>query len=343
MKIERVLILGGSGFIGSSVAEFLTREGYFVTVPTRRFDRAKHLSVMPTLEVIEANVFDPATLEALIKRHDAVINLVGILNGDFEAVHVAFPKMVAEICARNGVARFIHVSALTADAKSPDSLPSEYLRSRGRGEAAVWTVAGAATAAAATTKQQPNLNVTVFRPSIVFGEHDKFLNLFAKLVKLFPILPLGSANAQFQPVWVEDVAHAIVASLKRSEAFGQTYALAGPAVYTLRELIEFVAKCLGKRPLIIGLGAGLSMLQGAVFGLLPGKLITPDNVRSMSVPNTSAERFPSFANHPAALEAVVPTYLGHGSGQGTVQGAGRSRYQALRNRAGRSIDPLNVR
>lgn len=329
MKIERVLILGGSGFIGSSVAEYLTREGYFVTVPTRRFDRAKHLSVMPTLDVVEANVFDAVTLEALIKRHDAVINLVGILNGDFEAVHVAFPKLVAEICARNGVARLIHMSALTADAKDPDSLPSEYLRSRGRGEAAVWAVA----------KLQPNLHVTMFRPSIVFGEHDKFLNLFAKLVKLFPVLPLGSANAQFQPVWVEDVAHAIVASLKRGEAFGHTYALVGPAVYTLRELIEFVAKCVGKRPLIIGLGAGLSMLQGAVFGLLPGKLITPDNVRSMSVPNTSTERFPSFANHPAALEAVVPSYLGHGAGQGT----GRGRYQALRNRAGRSIDPLDVR
>ena len=315
MIVNKVLLIGGSGFIGTSVAEQLSGQGIFVTVPTRRSERARHLSLLPTVDIVEADVFVAAELEDLVAHHDAVVNLTGILHGDFERVHVTLAKLVAEACAKMKVARLIHMSALNAGIDAP----SDYLRSRGRGEAAVWEVA----------RTNPSLNVTVFQPSVVFGERDKFLNMFAGLIKFFPIVPLGSPNAKFQPVWVEDVARAIVTSLHDSTTGGQTFPLAGPKVYTLRELLEFVAAITARRRLIVGLGAGLSMLQASVFGLLPGKLITPDNVRSMTIPSTSDQPFPALFGHAAAMASVVPGYL-------RPEGAGgRARYQHFRDAAGR--------
>ena len=315
MIINKVLLLGGSGFIGASVAEQLSAQEIFVTVPTRRRERGKHLFLLPTVDVVEADVFRAAELEELMRHHDAVINLTGILHGDFERVHVTLPKMVALACVNTGVTRFINMSALNADINAP----SEYLRSRGRGEAAVWAVA----------KANPALDVTMFRPSVVFGERDKFLNMFAGLVKIFPVIPLGSADAQFQPVWVEDVARAIVTSINHAETKNQTYPLVGPKVYTLLELLKFIATVTAKRRLIVGLGSALSMLQASVFGVLPGKLITLDNVRSMSLPNTSNQPFPALFGHAAAMESVVPAYLA-GEGAGT-----RGRYRQFRDAAGR--------
>lgn len=315
MIIKKVLLLGGSGFIGASVAEQLSALDYFVTVPTRRRERGKHLFPLPTVDVVEADIFDPVQLEELISHHDAVINLTGILHGDFEHVHVTLPKFVAQACVKTGVNRFINMSALNADIDGP----SEYLRSRGRGEAAVRAVANA----------NPMLSVTIFRPSVVFGENDRFLNMFAGLLKIFPLIPLGSPDAKFQPVWVEDVARAIVTCINLPETENQTYALVGPRIYTLRELLNFVTTVTDKRRLIIGLGPTLSMLQANVFGMLPGKLITPDNVRSMSLPSTSDQPFPSVFGHAAAMESVVPAYLGDDAA------SGRGKYQQFRDAAGR--------
>lgn len=312
MNIKKILLLGGSGFIGSALAEELTGRGYSITVPTRLRERAKHLLVLPTVDVVTADVNDAATLRGLVGEHDAVINLVGILHGDFEQTHVVLPKQVAEACAAMGK-RLVHMSALQADANGP----SAYLRSRGRGQDAVLAVAKA-----------QNLALTVFQPSVVFGENDKFLNTFADLVKKFPVIPLGSPNAQFQPVWVEDVARAIAISVDRPETFGQIYPLVGTKVYTLRELIEFVARMLGKNRFIIGLGGALSMLQAAVFEFLPGKLITRDNVRSMQVPSTSSAPFPTIFGQASEMESVVTAYM-HAN-------VGRARYQAFRDRAHRS-------
>ena len=313
MTIKKILLLGGSGFIGTSIAEQLTARGHFVTVPTRNRERAKHLLILPTVDVVDADVHDPQVLLELMRQHDAVINLIGILHGDFEREHVAFPKLVAESCVAAGVQRLIQMSALNADI----SAPSNYLVSRGRGEAAVWAIANA----------NPSLHVTVFQPSVVFGEHDSFLNMFADLVRLFPVIPLGSPKAQFQPVWVEDAARAVAASMAMSETHGKTYELVGPKVYTLRQLLEMVIAFTGKKRLVLGLGAGLSKLQAIVFECLPGKLITRDNLRSMSVPSTSATPFPALFGSASAMESVVRGYL-----QG---GTGRARYQAFRDGAGR--------
>ena len=313
MNIKKVLLLGGSGFIGASVADQLSSRGFFVTVPTRLRERAKHLLILPTIDIVEADVHDPKSLLALVREHDAVINLIGILHGDFEREHAEFPRQVAEACAAANVPRLIHMSALNADVNGP----SKYLQSRGRGEANVLTVA----------KAHPALKVTMFQPSVVFGEHDKFLNMFVGLVKKFPFIPLGSADAKFQPVWVEDVARAIAVSLNESATFGNTYPLVGPKIYTLRQLIEFVIALTGKQRAVIGLGSGLSMLQAAVFEFLPGKLITRDNVRSMSLPNVSLAPYPAIFGTASDMEAVVSTYMHDQSGRG--------KYQNFRDHAGR--------
>src|SRR5450759_584639 len=203
MQISRVCLLGGSGFIGRHVAERLSDLGIEVIVPTRRRERAKFLLVLPTVDVVEADIHDDASLKRLISGCDAVINLVGILHAEkktgFERAHVQLPQRVANACVKAGVSRLIQMSALNADTNAP----SEYLKSRARGEAAVKEVA----------KTAPGLRVTMFRPSVVFGRGDKFLNLFAQLVKFLPVIPLGSARAKFQPVHVDDVARAIAARL----------------------------------------------------------------------------------------------------------------------------------
>ena len=295
MIIKKILLLGGSGFVGTAVAEQLVARGYFVTVPTRLLKRAKHLLMLPTIDIVEADIHDEITLLNLAQQHDAVINLVGILHGDFEREHAAFPKRVAEICVKAGVPRLIQMSALNADINGA----SEYLKSRGRGEAAVWAIA----------KANPQLKVTMFQPSVVFGEHDAFLNMFMGLIKFFPLIPLGSPDAKFQPVWIGDVARAIAMSVAMYATEGQTYPLVGPQVYTLKELVEFMIDLSGKARAVIGLPASLSMLQAMVFERLPGKLITRDNLRSMSVPSTSAVSFPAIFGPASDMESTVRGYL----------------------------------
>jgi len=321
MQMSRVCLLGGSGFIGRHVAEHLAALGIEVIVPTRRRERAKGLLVLPTVDVVEADIHDDASLKRLIGGCGAVINLVGILHAEkrtgFERAHVQLPQRVATACVKAGVPRLIQMSALNAGVNAP----SEYLRSRARGEAAVNEAARTA----------PGLHVTMFRPSVVFGRGDKFLNLFAQLVKFLPVIPLGSAQAKFQPVHVDDVARAIAASLGMSAAFGQTYPLCGPKIYTLRQLVDFVCAAMGKSRTVIELGPGLSMLQAGAMEILFfwNKILSRDNVRSMQVDSVCGCDFPAvFGFQPADMEAIVPQYL---DGAATPHG----RYPLFRYRAGR--------
>ena len=318
MNINKVLLIGGTGFLGASVAERLVANGVAVTVPTRRTLRAKHLWVLPTLQAVEADIHHPDRLAELICGQDAVINLAGVLhdsNGDFERVHVALPKMIADACVATGASRLIQMSALNASMDGP----SAYLQSRYRGESAVLEVA----------RKHPSLNVTVFRPSIIFGERDRFLNMLATLARFSPFVPLGSPDARFQPVWVEDVARAVVQSLSMPETFGHTYALAGPHEFTLRALLEFAMTTSGHRRPILPLGPALSMAQAAVFERLPGQLITRDNVKSMSIPNISREPFPEIFGRAQAMEAIVPGYMQ----ASTPDAVGTARYDRFRQRA----------
>jgi uncharacterized protein YbjT (DUF2867 family) len=237
--MKRIAILGGSGFIGSAVARQLVEQGHNVMVPTRILERARHLNVLPTADVRIANIRDKAQLHGLLADCDAVVNLVGILHADgrdgFDGAHVDLPREVAKACVALHIPRLIHMSALNADGNGP----SEYLRSRGRGEAAV-----------REALKDSAVDLTILRPSVVFGRNDNFINMLAGLVRKFAVIPLGSAGARFQPIHVEDVARAIVRCLDDPTLSGQTLPLAGPKVYTLRELLDFVIATLDLHRLV---------------------------------------------------------------------------------------------
>jgi NADH dehydrogenase len=315
MQINNVCVIGGSGFVGRHIVHLLAAQERRVRVPTRNRERAKQLIVLPTVDVVQADIHDDEELKQMLKGMDAVINLVGILHegrsGDFRRAHVELPLRIARMCASLGVKRMVHMSALNADANGPSS----YLRSKGEAEAALKQAA-------------QGLALSVFRPSVIFGREDTFLNLFAKLLKYFPVLFLASPQARFQPVFVEDVAHVFVLSLDKLDTFGKSYDLCGPKVYTLRELVEYVAQVTGRRRRIIGLSDRLSYLQAWAMEFLPVKLMTRDNYYSMKVDSVCGCDFPDiFTFKPSALEAVVPLYLTSGTPRGRYRGF---RYKARR-------------
>ena len=315
MDIGSVCLLGGSGFVGRSIADQATERGIRVRVLTRNTARARSLTVLPTIELMEGDPSDEATLATAFEGMDAAVNLIGILHEargqSFSAVHAELPHKVGRAASAAGVLHVVHVSALGAS----DKAPSNYLRSKAAGEAALRMGAGV-------------VPWTILRPSVIFGEGDRFLNMFASLVKTFPVIPLAGADARFQPIWVEDVARCCVAALGDARSFGQVYELCGPRAYTLRELVELVAGMLGVRRTVVPLSPALGEMQAFTLEHLPGKLMTRDNLRSMGVPNVcSGKRPPICAYEPAAIEAVLPQYLGAAS-----SGA---RYARYRNHAGR--------
>jgi len=323
MKYENILVVGGSGFVGRHLVAALAARGARVTVPTRRRERAKHLILLPTVDVVEAGELDARTLAKLAAGRDAVVNLAGILHGPgFQAAHVELAQAVVNACRSAGVKRLLHMSALGADPEGP----SEYMRSKGAGEQVVLAA--------------DDLEVTVFRPSVIFGPEDRFLNLFARLAAIFPVLGLGSPDARFQPVHVGDVVGAMLAALESREAAGKRYDLCGPKEYTLRQLLELACAMTGRRRLVIGLPDSLSYLQAWFMELLPVKLLTRDNYYSMQVPSVCDGAFP-FGIQPAPLEAVAPTWLAPAGPRERIAGSreriagSRERYAQLRWKAGR--------
>ena len=307
MNLRKVLIVGGSGFVGTAVAARLARDGLSLRIPTRRRARVRHLLTLPDVDLVEADVFDPPTLAGLMQGVDAVVSLVGVLHSrpgqpygpDFARAHVELPTRLVAAARQAGVTRLVHVSALGA---APDG-PSEYQRSKAAGEAAIR--AGA-----------PELAWTILRPSVIFGPGDSFLNLFAGLVRTFPMLPLGGAGARFQPVYVQDVADVVAEALVRPDAAGLTCDLAGPTVYTLAELVAYVARLTGRSTRIVPLSEPLALLQAAVLELLPGPLMSRDNVRSMRADNITGGPPQPWGRTPTALETVVPRWLGRANRRG---------------------------
>jgi uncharacterized protein YbjT (DUF2867 family) len=293
----RVLVLGASGFVGRSVCARLAAAGFAVRALTRERLKSRPLTVIPSLEIFLGSPHDDASLALALDGMDAVVNLVGILHQSrresFEKVHVQLPARLARACRAAGVRRLVHVSALHADPGGP----SEYLRSRGRGEAAL-------------RSEGTGLAITVLKPSVIFGRDDSFLNLFAGLVKPLPVVPLAGAGVRFQPVWVEDVARAVAACLEDARTAGQSYDLCGPQAYPLAEIVRYVARLQGLERVIVPLPGWAAQAQAFVLEHLPGPLMTRDNLASMKLDSVCSCPFPAvFGFAPSAMEAIVPEYM----------------------------------
>lgn len=316
MKVQSVCVIGGSGFLGSHIIQRLAAQGVQVRVPTRRRERAKHLIVLPTVDVVNADVHDPGTLARLVSGTDAVISLAGILHegraGDFARVHAELPRKIVDACREQSVARLLHVSAL----KAAHAAPSAYLRSKAGGEQQV------------RVAQAAGIRTTVFRPSVIFGPGDSFLTLFARLARWLPVIALASPGARFQPVFVEDVARAVTASLEDARTHDRSFDLCGPKVYTLQQLVEYVCAVVELERPVVPLNERLSYLQAWIMEKLPVKLMTRDNLLSMRADSTCDCPFPpEFGLVPTPLEAVAPLYLN--------EATPRSRYNWMRLRARR--------
>lgn len=295
--MKKVLVLGGTGFVGRHVCEQLNRFGIRATVPTRRMIHGRSIQMLPLVDVIEADVHDPATLQRLLPGHDAVINLVAVLHGNrarFEQVHVALPQKLAQAMQATGVQRLVHISALGANVEGP----SLYQSSKARGEAVL---------------QSAGLALTILRPSVIFGAEDRFLNTFARLQRAFPVLPLAGSRTRFQPVWVGDVAQAVVHCLRQPQTIGHTYECVGPSIYTLAELVRLAGRLSGRQRPIWPLPVALGYFQALLLEWLPGEpLMSTDNLRSMEVDNVASGTLPgleAIGITAQALEPVAASYL----------------------------------
>jgi NADH dehydrogenase len=320
-RIQQVCILGGGGFVGRTLVQQLADSGRQVTVLSRRPERRRHLLTTPGVKLVKANVHQPAELEKYFAGMDAVINLIGILNEfryqRFRDVHVKLPGDIMRACWKAGVPRLMHMSALNADAGTG---MSEYLRTKGEAEQLLHVDSG------------DDLQVTRFRPSVIFGPHDQFFNRFAALLKFSPgIFLLAAGKAKLSPVYVGDVARAFVRTLEDKSSYDQRYDLCGPREYTLEELVNYTAKLVGLNRQVISLGNRLSMLQAFFLGMAPGKPFTLDNYHSLQTTGgCKNDGLSRLGIHKTPLEAVVPSYLCHRHE--------RARYDGFRRQASRDID-----
>lgn len=316
--MKTVCILGGGGFVGSHLSARLAEKHYAVRVVSRHPERRRGLRVLPSVTVCQADLFNASELNKALKGCDAVINLVGILNesgrngSGFEQAHVGVPRRIVDACYSNNIKRVLHMSALNADEKQGGSY---YLRSKGAGENLLH---GA-----------EKLQVSSFRPSLIFGQGDGFFNAVSLQLRLSPCcLPLPCAEARFAPVWVGDVVEVMLRSLEDPDTVGKRYDLCGPRVYTLRALVEYCAAAMGLKRRVIPLPGGVSRILGGIMDYLPLKPFSSDNYRSLQNDSICKEDgFSYFGISPHSLESIAPKYLGSVNP--------RSVYHGFRRDAGR--------
>ncbi|MDT8450284.1 MAG: complex I NDUFA9 subunit family protein [Wenzhouxiangellaceae bacterium] len=310
----KVLILGATGFVGGHLTRRLSRDGHSVTVTTRHAQAARRLGVIPRTCIRQFDPYDRGRLGDELEGHDALINLVGILNesgrdgSGFRRAHVELVETAIEACRRAGVRRFLHMSALRAG--EGDSF---YLRTKGEAEAAV---------------RDSGLDWTMFRPSTIFGPDDSFLNRFASLLAIAPVLPLARPDAKMAPVFIDDVVEAFARALTDRDAIGEVYELCGPDVWTLREIVEWLIEQEGLCRKVVGLPDGLGRLQGRTFDFVPGKPFSSDNFKSLLVESVCSDNgFERLGIEPWPMREKAPEWLAEGDRQ--------SLYQRFRSRAGR--------
>ncbi|BEV70776.1 complex I NDUFA9 subunit family protein [Paludibacterium sp. THUN1379] len=295
--MNKIALIGGSGFIGRHIANRLNQRGWQLSIASRKTGLQLHpLQVLPRVQLSRVDLQSATAMADWLAGHDAVISMAGILHGSrqqFQAVHADLPARIVEACRTAGVPRLLHISALGAATDAP----SLYQQSKAAGEQAV---------------RDSGLDWTILRPSVVFGRGDNFLTLFVRLNRLFPLIPLAGAQTRFQPVWVEDVAHAVEAALDTPASIRQTLDLVGPQRYTLAELVRYTGRLSGHPRPVWPMPMALGMLQAGLLACLPGEpLMSRDNLRSLARDNISDQGFPQallgFA--PQALEAIAPDWL----------------------------------
>ena len=300
MHNKQVCIIGGTGFVGGHLINALSAAGYECRVPTRNPERHRDLRLVPGCRLHRVEDWGPESLQDALSGCETLVYLVGILNEmggrTFEQSHVGLVKAAREAAARSGVTRWLHMSALNANAEAG---PSAYLRTKGQGEAIAFAAA------------EQGIAVTSFQPSVIFGRGDSFFNRFAGLLRVLPgPFPLACANARFAPVFIGDVAAAMVKCLQTPATAGHAYELCGPRVFTLRELVEYTGTRIGRKVRVIPLSDGLARLQGKVFQFVPGKPFSTDNYLSLQVDSVCKHNgLGELGIKPTDVDAVVPSYL----------------------------------
>lgn len=298
--MNRICILGGTGFVGKQLAATLSQRGYPCRLLSRHPQRHAGLKVLAEIELVKISQFDTATLQHHFKGCQTIINLIGILNESsrhsFRELHINLVDRIIEAAINTGATRLLHMSALHANAGKGSS---DYLRSKGEGENRAHTHGSSA------------LTVTSFRPSVIFGPGDGLFNRFASLLQYSPwIFPLASPQSRFSPVYVGDVAEAFARSLAAPNASGAHYDLCGPETYTLKEIVEYTAKQLGLQRLVVPLNPGLSRLQALILGKMPGRPFTLDNYHSLQTDSIcDTNGLIQLGIQPESIHSHVPGYL----------------------------------
>ena len=294
----RIVLIGASGFLGGYLLRALTADQHQCVVLTRTGVRRASVDMIPGVELVQADVYDAGVLAEQFAGADAVVSMAGILNESggggkgFHKVHVELVETIINACREAGVTRVLHLSALNAGKGS-----SHYLKSKGEAEALL--------------RSADDLNTSIFQPSVIFGPGDEFFNRFALMLSLMPIMPLACPKARLQPVYAKDVANVMVAALEDPMTWGETYELAGPQSFTLKELVEMTADYTGHSRPVIGLPGPVSAIMALVMGLVPGKPFSWDNYQSLKTDNVSSGNgFAYFGIEPLAIELVVPYYVG---------------------------------
>ena len=301
MRNRRSAVLGGSGFIGRYVVQRLAARGDVIAVGCRRAEGARFLMPQGNVGQIAAlnlDIGDEEVLPAFLAGNEALVNCVGILSESgpqsFERVHHTGPARLARLAREAGIERFVHISAIGADSRST----SAYARTKAAGEAAV---------------RDAFPTVTILRPSVVFGPEDQFFNRFAAMAMISPVLPLiGGGETRFQPVYVGDVADAVVKCLDDPATAGRTYELGGPKIYSFRELIELLLAEIRRKRLLLDLPFGLAAFQARLMAILPNPPLTPDQVELLkrdNVVSSGAMTLAALGLTPTAVEGILPTYL----------------------------------
>ena len=294
-KPLRILLLGGTGFVGRSLIARLARQHHRLLCLTRQRDQHRDLQTYPTLQLIDADVHAEAVLTEYARDADVIINLVGILNQSrqqsFQKNHTDLMHTLIRVAKQTGVRRLIALGALGADVAGP----SEYLRSKGRAEQAL--------------RAEPDLAWTILRPSVIFGPRDNFLNQFAQLLRFTPVLPLARTHTRFAPVYVDDVAHAIERCLMDGRTVHQRYDLGGPEVFSLKQLIDWVSAHQHLHRYVLSLPDWLGYLQALSLEILPNPPMSRDNFASLSIDSVPAQDgFAQLGMTPHPLSRIVPSY-----------------------------------